>query len=145
MPRWWFTNRQRERDVSFSSWTRDIISCVCCSWCITFPSMHLESVTVSVCTDGSFNSLPNGHSQGGQIVFLVDRDGLSCPIAWNSTKLRRVVRSALAAETRRSVMDVNWRIICLNWFARSAQHCGDLFKGLLTVSHYLKRWGPRHK
>ena len=66
---------------------------------ITFPSMNLESTSIVVYTDGSFNSLPNGSSQGGQIVFLVDSEGRSCPLAWNSTKIRRVVRSALAAET----------------------------------------------
>ena len=61
--------------------------------------MNLESASIYVYTDGSFNSLPNGSSQGGQIVFLVDGEGRSCPLAWNSTKIRRVVRSALAAET----------------------------------------------
>ena len=31
---------------------------------ITFPSMDFESIRVNVYTDGSFNSLPNGYSQG---------------------------------------------------------------------------------
>ena len=66
---------------------------------ITFPSLDFNSISVRVYTDGSFNSLPNGYSQGGQIAFLVDKHNNSSPIAWNSTKLRRVVRSALAAET----------------------------------------------
>ena len=41
----------------------------------------------------------NDFSQGGQIVFLSDNEGNACPIAWKSTKLRRVARSALADET----------------------------------------------
>ena len=66
---------------------------------ITFPSLDIDSTYIKVYTDGSYNSLQNGCSQGGQIVFLTDGNGNACPIAWKSMKLRRVVRSALAAET----------------------------------------------
>ena len=66
---------------------------------ITYPSLQFDTIHIRVYTDGSYNSLPNGFSQGGQIVFLADAQGNSCPIAWKSSKLRRVVRSALAAET----------------------------------------------
>ena len=66
---------------------------------ITFPSMDFDSIHICVFTDGSYNNLSDGCSQGGQIAFLADRNGNSCPIAWKSHKLKRVVRSALAAET----------------------------------------------
>ena len=37
-------------------------------------------------------------SGGGYIVFLVDEQLSSAPIMWTSMKIRRVVRSSLAAE-----------------------------------------------
>ena len=40
-----------------------------------------------------------GCSQGGHIVFLCDSSDRCCPLTWSSTKLKRVVRSTLAAET----------------------------------------------
>ena len=52
---------------------------------------------VSFC-DASFGTLPNGGSQGAFITFLVDNNGTYCPIAWQSRRIRRVVKSTLAAE-----------------------------------------------
>ena len=66
---------------------------------ITFPSLDLNSIHLKVYTDGSFNSLPYGGSQGGQVIFLCDKDNQCSLLSWSSTKLRRVVCSALAAET----------------------------------------------
>ena len=43
--------------------------------------------------------MSDGSSQGGHIVFLTDSDDNSCPLSWQSTKLKRVVKSTLAAET----------------------------------------------
>ena len=61
--------------------------------------MNLDSVHLKVYTSGSFNSLLNGGSQGGQLVFLRDKDSKCCPLSWSSSNLLHVVRSALAAET----------------------------------------------
>ena len=66
---------------------------------VTFPPLDLNPVRVKAYADGSFNSLLDGGSQGGQIVFICDKWNNSSPISWSSTRLRRVVRSALAAET----------------------------------------------
>ena len=66
---------------------------------IRFPRMDASSIEISSYSDASFNNLPNGGSQGGHIVFLNDRHGNSCPISWNSGRIKRVVRSTLAAET----------------------------------------------
>lgn len=52
---------------------------------------------VSFC-DASFGSLPNGGSQGAFITFLADLEGNYCPLAWQSRRIRRVVKSTLAAE-----------------------------------------------
>lgn len=61
--------------------------------------MTPNKVVLTFHTDASFNSLPNGGSQGGQLIFLNDDEGNCCPIAWNSSRIKRVVRSTLAAET----------------------------------------------
>ena len=52
---------------------------------------------VSFC-DASFGNLPNGGSQGAFITFLVDRNGTYSPISWQSRRIKRVVKSTLAAE-----------------------------------------------
>ena len=64
-----------------------------------FPSMDPLQVKLTVYTDASFNNLPKGGSQGGQIIFLSDFNQNCSPIAWNSSRIKRVVRSTLAAET----------------------------------------------
>ena len=44
--------------------------------------------------------MPNGvSSAGGFIIFLADNKGNVCPLYWESRKIRRVVKSTLAAET----------------------------------------------
>ena len=66
---------------------------------IKFPRLDLRSLNIKVFTDASFNNLPNGGSQGGQIVFLCDDNNKCCPLSWNSSRIRRVVRSTIGAET----------------------------------------------
>ena len=50
-------------------------------------------------SDASYANLADGGSQGGHLVFLCDSNGSCCPLAWKSVKVRRKVRSTLAAET----------------------------------------------
>lgn len=50
-------------------------------------------------SDASLGNMPNGGSQGGFIILLAIQSGKFSPIWWNSKKIRRVVRSTLAAET----------------------------------------------
>ena len=66
---------------------------------VSFPSLDAQSRQVVVFTDSSFNNLEDGGSQGGQVVFLKDKYNRSCPISWRSTRVRRVARSTLAAES----------------------------------------------
>ena len=70
---------------------------------ITIPRLDLNNLGIKLFTDASFNNLEGGQSQGGHIVFLTDSSGNSSPISWSSNKVRRVVRSTLAAETLASV------------------------------------------
>ena len=62
--------------------------------CFDPRSLHIRRYS-----DASFNNLPNGCSQGGHIVFLCGSSDRGCPLTWSSTKMKRVVRSTLAAET----------------------------------------------
>ena len=48
--------------------------------------------------DSSYKNLPDGGSQGGFIAHLCNPDGKVSPIHWQSRKIRRVVKSTLAAE-----------------------------------------------
>ena len=66
---------------------------------IVFPKMKsLNDLYIKVFTDASFRNLPDGGSQGGHVVFLTD--GVrSCPVSWHSQKIKRIVKSTIAAET----------------------------------------------
>ena len=66
---------------------------------IKFPGFSsLKDIHIQVYTDASYANLQDGGSQGGHVVFLSDGTN-SCPIAWQSKRVQRVVRSTLAAET----------------------------------------------
>jgi len=52
-----------------------------------------------VFSDAALGNLPDGGSQGGYIIFLAEKEGKCIPIWWNSKRIRRIVRSTLAAET----------------------------------------------
>lgn len=67
-----------------------------------FPSLCLpvESWKLVVFTDAAHANICNGTgSVGAYVVFLVDSDGKCCTLAWKANKIKRVVRSSLAAET----------------------------------------------
>ena len=66
---------------------------------IKFPSLNIDSLSIRIYTNISFNNLPNGGSQGGRILFITDNENRSCPLVWNSSKIKHVVQSILAAET----------------------------------------------
>ena len=65
---------------------------------LMFPGLGLpDQFKVLAYGDGSHNSLPNGDSQGGHIVFIQGNDR-AAPISWKSKKLDRVTKSPLATE-----------------------------------------------
>ena len=66
---------------------------------IRFPKLDLNSIKLVSYSDASFNNLQKAGSQGGHIVFLTDDKSNCCPIEWKSNRIKRVVRSALAAES----------------------------------------------
>ena len=63
-----------------------------------FPKLNLSELTIEVHSDASFKNLPNAGSQGGFIIFLCDNLGNATPIQWQARRIKRVVKSTLAAE-----------------------------------------------
>ena len=65
---------------------------------LKFPKLNLNNLQLVVHSDASHNNLPNSGSQGGYMVFLGDTNGKVAPIQWQSKRIKRVVKSTLAAE-----------------------------------------------
>ena len=67
---------------------------------MTFPKMDkTRELKIVIFTDASLGNINEGTgSTGAFIVWLMDDTGQCCPIAWNAKKIKRVVRSTLAAE-----------------------------------------------
>ena len=67
---------------------------------IRFPKLdNIQDLQLIVYSDASYANLADGGSQGGQIIFLADSSLNCCPLMWKSTRIKRVVKSTLAAET----------------------------------------------
>ena len=67
---------------------------------LTFKNMgDLKKCKIMGYSDASFLNLPDENSEGEFIIFLVNPEGIAIPIHWRSSKVRRVVRSTLSAET----------------------------------------------
>ena len=66
---------------------------------------HHSPIVVTY-TDAGWTTLPDGTSQGGQLVFIANsellqgRESNMSLISWHSSRLRRVARSSSAAETQ---------------------------------------------
>ena len=89
-----------------------------------FGKVDLDECILECYSDASFGNLTDHGSQGGHIVFLRDKEGNSCPIAWKSRKVRRVVKSTLAAETL-SLLDA----------AENGMYLAHLLKTILGHQH----------
>ena len=61
---------------------------------------NVDNMKIVSYSDASWANLPCGGSQGGFVIYFVNSEtSASCPIMWKSVKVKRVVRSSLAAET----------------------------------------------
>ena len=58
---------------------------------------NLEHAKIVCYTDASFRNLKGESSQGGHIIFIKSNKNFS-PVTWQSKKIKRVVKSTLAAE-----------------------------------------------
>ena len=59
----------------------------------------VSDCSVECYSDAAFGNLSNGGSQGGYVIFITDSDGNRCVVTWQSKRIKRVVKSTLAAET----------------------------------------------
>ena len=84
---------------------------------------HLKIVAYS---DASFGNLTDRGSQGGYIIFLVGSNDKYMPIAWQSKRVGRVVKSTLAVETLAMVdmaeACIFYRKLLLEMFASERQY-----------------------
>ena len=67
---------------------------------ISIPNIgNIVEASLVVFSDASHKILADGNSQGGFIVFLKGVNEKLAPLVWTSHRLKRVVKSAMAAET----------------------------------------------
>ena len=66
---------------------------------LSFGMIDFSNCKIIGYCDASFGKLIDGGSQGGFLIFLTDNKEQYFPIMWQSKKLRRIVKSAMAAET----------------------------------------------
>ena len=69
---------------------------------ILFPNLsgELSDWRIIAFTDASLCNINNGTgSTVAFIVWLVESQGKCCPLSWHANKIKRVVRSTIAAET----------------------------------------------
>lgn len=66
-----------------------------------FPSLRGKSTEeIFVFIDAALGNINSGKgSTGAHIIWIKDRKGNCCPICWQANKIKRVVRSTIAAET----------------------------------------------
>ena len=91
---------------------------------ILFPTLDPSTIKLVLYTDTSFNSQPEGGSQGGHIIFLTNSHNKCCPLIWNSSKIKRVVGSILAAET-----------LALNEGCETALYLSQILGEILDLEH----------
>ena len=63
-----------------------------------YPVLNLHELQIRCFADASFGNLRNGGSQGGHYIELVSGNR-TCPIEWQSVRIKRTPKSTLAAET----------------------------------------------
>ena len=70
------------------------------TYSLAFPKLgNLADIEIILFSDASYANLSDGvSSAGGHIIFLKGENGKCCPISWSTKKIRRVVKSTIAAE-----------------------------------------------
>ena len=66
-----------------------------------FPHLNkdFEGCKILALSDASLGNINNRTgSTGAHIIWLIDGTGKCCPLAWQANKIKRVVRSTIAAE-----------------------------------------------
>ena len=69
--------------------------------------VDVENLCIVCYSDASFGNLPSGASQGAYVILLVDTNGCSNLISWQSRKLKRICTSTLSAEALAAIEAVS--------------------------------------
>ena len=64
-----------------------------------YQPIDISNMAIVIYSDSSFGNLSGCGSQGGFITYLVDNQENCMPLMWQSKRLKRVVKSAMATET----------------------------------------------
>ena len=88
---------------------------------LTFPKHSPnDKWAIIVYSDASFNNYDDGGTQGGDLVFLASvSDDKVCPcslLCWRSSRLKRIIRSTLSAETIAMVEAIDAAYLCQQIF-----------------------------
>ena len=78
-----------------------------------FPRMNLNNIKLVVYTDASHANLPDAGSQGGIYLEVVSGEKRA-PLFWQSKRIRRVVKSSMAAETLALIEGIESAILMRN-------------------------------
>ena len=101
-----------------------------------FPKMDLSDLAVYTYADASLGNLCDGGSQEG--VFTEIRSGnLSCPVDWQSKRIRRTAKNTLAAETIAMVDAIDTAIYIKNLLKELLQTDVDIPVYCLTDNYSL--------
>ena len=81
---------------------------------LKFPRFNnVSNLSIFYFTEASFNNNVDSSTQGGYLVFLVDKNTMeSALIAWQSRKLKRVARSTSMAETFACIEGIDYSLLC---------------------------------
>ena len=94
---------------------------------ILFPTLSTDvnGWKVVIFTGASLFNINDGTgSTGGHKVWLVDRHGKCCPLSWHANKIKRVVRSTIAAET-----------LSLQEGLESSFYCRKMLENIIGIPH----------
>ena len=95
---------------------------------LRFPNIgQVEKAQLVPFSDASLGNMKNGGSQGGGIIFIVGENGGYAPISWNSRKIKRMVKSTIAAETLALFVRRIRKLLLVRFHIQGDVRCGRFF------------------
>ena len=97
---------------------------------IVIPDLgNLGNVQIVGYCDASFMNLNDGGSQVGYVIFLKGDNGSYMPLAWQSKRVRRIVKSTLGAETL-AMVDLAEACVFYRTMMLELLHMDDITKNM---------------
>ena len=92
-------NSGKMRDLIMAEKAMNRVKSEDCFYIIPSGLGSVEDWSIKLYTDASLGNLENSNSTQSFIIFLCGKNGKSAPVAWNSSRLSRVLNIILKAET----------------------------------------------